>query len=121
VKALTLTQPWASLVMAGVKRIETRAGRTSYRGPLVIHAANRSASGKPLGAALGIVQLVDVVPIIGPTDWGNLPADYGTLTPLERELGDYSPGRYAWLLADPEPFPEPVPCRGSLGLWDYPS
>jgi activating signal cointegrator 1 len=38
-KALTLTQPWATLVAIGAKRIETRSWRTSYRGPLAIHAA----------------------------------------------------------------------------------
>jgi hypothetical protein len=38
-KALTFTQPWASLVAGGFKRIETRSWGTSYRGPLAIHAA----------------------------------------------------------------------------------
>lgn len=38
-KAITLTQPWASLVAAGQKRIETRSWSTSYRGPIAIHAA----------------------------------------------------------------------------------
>lgn len=38
-KALTLTQPWASLVALGAKKIETRSWKTAYRGPLAIHAA----------------------------------------------------------------------------------
>lgn len=38
-KALTLTQPWATLVAIGAKRIETRSWSTNYRGPLAIHAA----------------------------------------------------------------------------------
>ncbi|HBV97751.1 MAG: hypothetical protein JL50_03085 [Peptococcaceae bacterium BICA1-7] len=38
-KALTLYQPWASLVSIGAKRIETRSWATRYRGPLAIHAA----------------------------------------------------------------------------------
>lgn len=37
-KAITLHQPWASLVAEGVKTIETRSWSTKYRGPLVIHA-----------------------------------------------------------------------------------
>lgn len=41
VKALTLWQPWASLVALGVKTIETRSWSTKYRGPLAIHAAVR--------------------------------------------------------------------------------
>jgi activating signal cointegrator 1 len=38
-KTLTLTQPWASLIAIGAKRIETRSWGTAYRGPLAIHAA----------------------------------------------------------------------------------
>lgn len=38
-KALTLTEPWASLVAIGAKRIETRNWATAYRGPIAIHAA----------------------------------------------------------------------------------
>ncbi len=38
-KALTLTQPWATAVALGSKRIETRSWSTSYRGPIAIHAA----------------------------------------------------------------------------------
>jgi hypothetical protein len=38
-KALTLWQPWATLIANGTKTIETRSWSTSYRGPLAIHAA----------------------------------------------------------------------------------
>jgi hypothetical protein len=38
-KALTLTQPYASLVAVSAKKIETRSWSTSYRGSLAIHAA----------------------------------------------------------------------------------
>lgn len=38
-KALTLTQPWATLVAIGAKRIETRSWSTSFRGEIAIHAA----------------------------------------------------------------------------------
>ncbi len=40
-RAITIRQPWASLVALGVKTIETRSWRTSYRGPLAIHAGVR--------------------------------------------------------------------------------
>lgn len=41
VTALSLWQPWASLVALGAKTIETRSWSTKYRGPLLIHAARR--------------------------------------------------------------------------------
>lgn len=40
-KALTLWQPWATLVAMGEKSIETRCWKTAYRGPLAIHSAAR--------------------------------------------------------------------------------
>jgi activating signal cointegrator 1 len=40
-KALTLWQPWATLIAIGAKRVETRSWATAYRGPLAIHAAVR--------------------------------------------------------------------------------
>lgn len=42
-KVLSLHQPWASLVAWGIKTIETRSWQTSYRGPLLIHAAKTTA------------------------------------------------------------------------------
>jgi len=40
-KAITLHQPWASLVAQDIKTIESRSWTTSYRGLLVIHASKR--------------------------------------------------------------------------------
>lgn len=45
-KALTLHEPWATLVALGVKTIETRSWSTAYRGPLAIHAALRPVTAK---------------------------------------------------------------------------
>ena len=42
-KAITIWQPWASLIAIGTKRFETRSWATSYRGPIAIHAALRPA------------------------------------------------------------------------------
>lgn len=51
-----------------------------------------------------------------------LVVDHGTVTDVTAQLpyGDYSPGRYAWLLDDIRPLAEPVPCRGHQGLRDLP-
>lgn len=40
-KAITLWQPWATLIALGAKTIETRSWSTSHRGPIAIHAAQR--------------------------------------------------------------------------------
>lgn len=41
-KAITLYQPWASLLTCGAKKYETRSWKTSYRGPIAIHAGLRN-------------------------------------------------------------------------------
>ena len=41
-KAITLWQPWASLLACGAKQYETRSWATNYRGPIAIHAASKS-------------------------------------------------------------------------------
>lgn len=53
-RALTLTQPWATLVAIGAKHIETRSWATSYRGPLAIHAGKGLA---PVGGRAGLYDL----------------------------------------------------------------
>lgn len=40
-KAISLWQPWASLIVIGAKRFETRFWYTPYRGPILIHAAKK--------------------------------------------------------------------------------
>ena len=135
-KAITLTQPWATLVAIGAKKIETRSWRTSYRGPLAIHAAkgfpksarelcrgnpfhaalhaagwaSKSYSGElPLGVVLATCTLVDCVFI----------RRVEPVSDLERAFGDYSDGRYAWMLANVVPLPTPISAKGALGLWEW--
>jgi hypothetical protein len=40
-KAITIWQPWASLLACGAKQYETRSWKTDYRGPIAIHAAKK--------------------------------------------------------------------------------
>jgi hypothetical protein len=71
VKVLTVRQPWAGLLVAGIKDVENRGWRTSYRGPLLIHAGTGTDpydAATPLlpncalhGAILGMVTLLDCV------------------------------------------------------------
>lgn len=149
-KALTLTQPWASLVVLGEKSIETRSWSTKYRGPLAIHAAKKSCpldlwplgaedfigaaylpGSLPEGHVLGTVELVGVREIVGRQEWAPIlkPGIYdaeeaSVLEGLkdswqqENAFGDFSPGRYAWILGNPEAWENPVPARGALGLWE---
>ena len=78
----------------------------------------------PLGAIVAVCNLVDCK-IIGVPPSGIpeiLHEDNMSFVPIlgqERAFGDYSPGRYAWLLADVRALPEPIPAKGALGLWEW--
>jgi hypothetical protein len=82
----------------------------------------------PRGAIVAVAELVSIVPTKTldrhDRQW-NWTSPQGrlyeyTLTDQERAFGDYSPGRYAWLLADIRPLREPVPYKGALSLWSVP-
>jgi hypothetical protein len=126
-KALTLTQPWASLIALGLKTVETRSWYTSYRGPLAIHAAKgfppwarefaeteralgRIPAQLPFGAILCTIRLVNVHPA------HEVQSD---ITALERYYGDFSYSRWAWILDSLESLPDPIPAKGALGLWEW--
>jgi hypothetical protein len=64
ITALSVKQPWASMITAGRKTIEVRSWSTHYRGPLLIVASKRPVefdpvSGRklPVGVALAIVDV----------------------------------------------------------------
>ena len=126
-KALSLLQPWASLVAVGAKKIETRSWRTNYRGPLAIHASRgwtmesqdlcdrfrfNLETALPFGAIIATADLIDCMSTSDLTL---------TLTMKERAFGDYSPGRFAWILANVHRLDAPIHCKGRLGIWDVPA
>lgn len=60
-KALTLYQPWASLLGLKEKQFETRSWATKYRGPIAIHAAQREphlAAFPPTNVAVRSVKVL---------------------------------------------------------------
>ena len=165
-KALTIWQPWASLIACGAKRYETRSWPTKYRGPIAIHAAVKDPKKLPLqgkealeravreeidagrcptwcfmptGAVIATAELVNVWHIVyhpGPnvdkarhidigaesmTEDKHDPhfGDYFVPTDMEIALGDWTPGRYAWELANVKPLPCPIPVKGKQGLWNF--
>ena len=67
-------------------------------------------SGLPHGAVIGTVEIVDCVPTEDVSSG---------LSELELLLGDYTRGRYAWVLRDPVIFENPIPARGNLGWWEW--
>jgi ASCH domain len=111
-KALTVRQPWASLLIAGVKDVENRTWSTGHRGRLAIHAgrperqafadeawtlARKLRLDTPSGVVLGTVKVLDVVSD-SRSDWA-------------------SPGHYHWVVGDAKPYARPKRATGRLGIW----
>lgn len=138
-KALTIWQPWASLLTGRKKLYETRSWSTAYTGDIAIHAAKRparqvidalAASGQwdALKCIEGLFQRpgeLDQLPVGAIIGKGRLvrcnliTEDFlRTLTPQELVLGDFSLGRYAWEFADLHPT-EPILATGKQGLWNW--
>lgn len=168
-KAIVIRQPWATLVMLGVKTIETRgfppngpmrpdgvrglpglaiergeriaivAGakapeqglRLGAAGPIVtaeylvdggllLELCNEQSWPLPLGSVLGTVRVDDALPIVrdwspvreaeihlGPAGLVTIYHDWcdwqGTDASDQLPLGDFTEGRWGWLLSDPQP------------------
>jgi hypothetical protein len=133
-KAISICQPWATLIVAGVKHFETRSWKTLHRGPLAIHAASaypRTARALclrspyrealveagvdvwerlPCGVVLGVVELVDC----------NQVEELGEIPATQELLGDFRPGQWMWRLANARMLSQPKAWRGRLGLFDVP-
>jgi hypothetical protein len=136
-KAISLLQPWATLVVLGAKPYDTRTWETRHRGTLAIHASKRfpeecrelccrpphchllqragyrSWFDLPTGVILGTVHLLACVR----SDELDGQECNGT------SLGDYRPGPWVWRLELPTLFATPIPFRGRPGLFEvaYPS
>lgn len=156
-KAISIWQPWATAIVLGAKRVETRSKPTHYRGPIAIHASARKQKGELLvhqcswhwngvlhpvftgmggrldledvltfGAVIGFGRLCHCKPTheftLGEVDAIRQPAgDYDlTRAWTERQLGDFSLGRYGWVIEYVEMFKNPIPFKGKQGFFEVP-
>jgi hypothetical protein len=132
-KAITICQPYASLIVgwdgvnaADVKRVENRTWPTRYRGPLLIHAGvsekwlptwdgpRPPADQMPMGKIVGIVQLVDCqsiasirsAPARSPIAW------------LKSHV--HATGPWCFVLRRPRRLLTPIAFRGQQGIFEVP-
>ena len=103
-KVLSLTEPYATLIRKGIKTIETRSWKTSYRGKLYIHASSTRIP-KEYRDNDALMSLVDVKEL----NFGQI------ICSCE---GVYAPGRYAWIFKDIVALGRPIPAKGHLGIWN---
>lgn len=145
-KALTIKQPWASLICYGIKDIENRTWKTNFRGRVYIHSSSprkftihlndeqtklaapvlkMAFDGiMPFGAIIGEVDIIDCV-INHPSIWAEKTKEHllyeepatGKMTPYHsRGIGAV----YNWVLANPVIYDKPIlNVKGKLSFWEY--
>jgi len=137
-KAITIKQPWATLIALREKQFETRSWQTKHRGPIAIHAGKSvdkeaciafadilkkhgitSIKELPTGVVILTANLVDCHKVI--FDYGDNAIMHTKLkiSGNEYDFGDYEEGRYAWELDSVQVLSEPVPAKGQLSLWEW--
>lgn len=104
-KALTVHPFYAMAIAAGQKTVECRTWKTSYRGPILICSSAKKLHGTIPGHALGVVDLVDVVPF---------KREHIKASMEDGMVYD----AYAWILENARCI-VPVPVKGKLSLWNF--
>lgn len=140
-RAISLWQPWASLMACHAKTIETRGYPTHCRGLVAIHAAQKSVTvqapiaeimvraldpnarplqpqdyldGLPRGVIVAVVEIYDCQPV------ERMKLQFKEWVEAEKHWGDFTPGRFCWLTRNPVALKEPVPCLGKQGFFNLP-
>lgn len=131
-KALTICQPYAELIMLGKKFVENRTWPTSYRGPLYIHAGKSRQwiggdnygipeSELVFGAIVGTAELVACMPIDSMRQISREQKVWNAGLTIGQILDhEHAEGPVCWVLKDVHRFEYPVPYRGAQGLFDIP-
>ncbi|CAL2094900.1 ASCH domain-containing protein [Tenacibaculum sp. 190524A02b] len=137
-KALSIKQPWASLIAHGIKDIENRTWYTNYRGKIYIHSTAKEAGSlyellsdeqlqqmnniltsetlphRPNSSIIGEVEIVDCV-LNHNSIWAE-----ATFIPIDETEGYPEKPIYNWVLRNPVLYDTPVTgVKGKLSLWEY--
>lgn len=126
-KVISIKEPFATLIMNGNKKIETRSWKTTYRGELYIHA-----SGKSLAKEFLDDNIIDLIKDMN-MNYGNIICkgnlvdcvymDEEFITKIKENkmeyvCGRYKVGRYAWIFDSVESI-SPIAAKGKLNIWNY--
>lgn len=128
-KVVSIIEPWASLIKEKVKYIETRSWKTNYRGKIYIHASLKKVPKKD-------ERINNLITLLKDKDfkYGHIIAEATLVDCIymdedfiskiknnnqEYICGEYSIGRYAWILEDIKELSKPIPAKGYLGIWNY--
>lgn len=123
-KAITIKQPWASLIIDGYKKYEFRSWKTNYRGKILIHAGMNLEKDMVVrfknynlnyicGAIIGEAEIVDCILVDE-----NFNEKLKSIDPIVYGKSNHTES-YAWKLDNIKKYDEPIYIKGKLGLWNY--
>ncbi len=118
-KALTLKQPWATLISEGLKEYEFRSWNTNYRGKLLIHAGvsidkeeiKKYNYDYPKSRIVALVELIDCIKI--DDKFNKMIKDKNSIV-----YGSKDREGYAWKLRLIKKVDDNKEIKGKLGLWN---
>ena len=118
-KALTLKQPWATLISEGLKEYEFRSWNTNYRGKLLIHAGvsidkeeiKKYNYDYPKSRIVALVELIDCIKI--DDKFNKMIKDKNSIV-----YGSKDREGYAWKLRLIKKIDDNKEIKGKLGLWN---
>lgn len=146
-KALTIWQPWASLIMIGAKPWEWRGWplpKWMVDHQVVIHAGARAVKADEIVDLIEEIYIGDTsliaekaLPLLKNTPLAGYPRSCGLGTVILRapiRAADWAAehdksgldsdridhSKWAWPVTDIKPFAQPIPCRGAQGFWNWP-
>lgn len=122
-KALTIKEPWATLIINGYKKYEFRSWKTNYRGKILIHAGLNIEKDMlqrfeeynleySKGLIIGEVELVDCILV-------DEKLDKELRKTNQNVYGNNHINMYAWKLENIKKYKKPIKVKGKLGLWNY--
>ncbi len=124
IPALTLHQPWATLVAQGHKRVENRTwAPVQLRGPdprpmwVIIHAGLRLDDDAVLELGHAYPRLQ---PLLGGRHHRGFALGVARVSralPVDQVIDAFAIGPWCWMIDRVLQLPEPIPAIGRQGLW----
>ena len=120
-KCLSVSQPFANLIIQGKKTIELRRWNTNFRGEFLIHAPIKIR--KEDCKRLKIKEKMQTGSIIGKAEIYDV-KKYNSVSEIKQDskkhlaLKKFHGSKYGFLLKNAKPFRVPIPYKGKLGFFD---
>ncbi|MBQ9072030.1 MAG: ASCH domain-containing protein [Bacilli bacterium] len=123
-KALTIKEPWATLIIEGYKKYEFRSWKTNYRGKILIHSGltlekdmvdrfKEYNLNYNCGYIIGEAEIVDCILVTKEFN-----ENLRKINSLVYAKSNHEEN-FAWKLENIKKYDKPIPCKGKLGLWNY--